>query len=326
MLRHTVAALLRQDKRRRWAAIGMVIGLLLILFPKVLYLPVADRQCQSYFKRSLIEASASYLACRGIIGGLGIVEHSQISVEPFGIGVDVEPARITDPLKDVAERASDVLFTAIVTLTAEDVGYDITRMFVAPTLGVLLLMMSLAALLTRRSQGFQNLAFRVILLLLALRIALPVSAGVSSAVNRDILAPRITAADANIRKLFPTQDIKALSDWSLPRVSIKWYSPFSFGSSAAAYAHYAFDRIAAVLRVILAVTVHMKPLADNVTELSGLYFAQILFNAVLIPLGIYWLLVKLFNSLFSTRLPPILRPETLQPAGSQPRTKPDATA
>ncbi|MGC8623640.1 MAG: hypothetical protein ACP5VQ_00045 [Phycisphaerae bacterium] len=310
---NAVLKFLWKDSCRR-LCVGLVLGLLLVCFPRLFYIPVADSSCQQYFKSSLLGAGASYLLCRSVIGGLDTFEHSQIGIG-VGVDVDVEPARITDPLRDVAERASDVLFTAILTLTVEEIGYEIMRTLGVQVIGVVLLLISLAALFPRWSQRPINLGIRVLVLLVALRLALPASAGLCTVVNAEIFAPKIAAARESVAQAFPTKAANALSDWSLPKVSSgSWYSEVP--RVIEVFGTYAFDKITAFYKALGAITLHMKPMAEGLTVLSGLFVAQIIFQAVPLPLAVYWILVKICGLLFNWNLPPVLKPESSRIGGT----------
>ncbi len=298
-----VLNVLWKDNHSRVCVVGVVLGLLLAVLPSLFSIPVADRSCQQYFKSSLLEAGSSYLLCRGVIGGLDTFEHTQVGIEPLGVGVDVEPARITDPLRDVAERASDVLFTAIMTLTVEEIGYEIMLKLGVQVFGVVLLLTALVALFPRVPQQPIHLGIRVLILLLALRLALPASAGVCAVVNHEIFTPQIAAARESVAEAFPTKAANALSDWNLPKVpSGSWYS--AAPRFIETYGTYAYDKIAAFFEALDAITVHMKAMAEGLTILSGLYVAQLIFQAVLLPLAAYWILIKICGPVFNWLLPP----------------------
>ncbi len=319
MVRNAIAIFLRQEARRRWAVVGVVVGLLLVMFPKLLYVPVADEVCQKYFKTSLAEAGISYLTCRGIIGGLDLIEHCQVSMEPWGIGLDEEPARLTDPLRDVAERASEVLFTSILVLTGEKIGYDIVRVFGGVLIGIVMLITALAALSPQVGHRTAMMGVRIMLLLLVFRVALPVSAGVCAEVNHRIFSPKLNSAHAAIEKELPDGNIKALSDWSLPKAKFHWTSP---GGFLGAYLGYVWDKLSAISDSTRAITLHMGSLAEDLTSLSGLYVAKIFFQTIVIPLGVYWLLLKLCQSMFNPQLQPAPKVKIPQPEGGQTIDKP----
>lgn len=302
-----VLKFLWKDNRHRLCVMGMILGLLLVGFPNLFYIPVADSSSQQYFKSSLIEAGTSYLLCRSVIGGLDTIEHFQIGIAPMGVGLDAEPARITDPLRDVAERASDVLFTAILTLTVEEIGYEIMRTFGVQVIGAVLLLLSLIAFFPRWSHRPAQLGIRILVMLVALRLALPASACLSTVVNDKIFVPKIAAAHESMAAVFPMKAVNALSDWRTPKVSGgSWYSVVP--DYIKAYGTCAFDKIAALSKALEAITLHMKLMAEELTILSSLFIAQIIFQAVLIPLAVYWILVKISGLLFNQGLPLVRKP------------------
>ena len=56
----------------------------------------------------------------------------------------------------------------------------------------------------------------------------------------------------------------------------------------------------------------MAALADGLTKLSGRFAAKIVFEAVFIPLAVFWFLAKLFGVLFNVNFPPVLKPEMIR--------------
>ncbi|MGC9261352.1 MAG: hypothetical protein ACP5I8_14900 [Phycisphaerae bacterium] len=167
----------------------------------------------------------------------------------------------------------------------------------------------------RYNSGLISWRRQVLVLLVALRLALPASAGLCTVVNAEIFAPKIAAARESVAQAFPTKAANALSNWSLPKVpSGSWYSEVP--RVIEAYGTYAFDKTAAFYNALKAITLHMKSMAEGLTVLSGLFVAQIIFQAVLLPLAVYWILVKICGLLFNWNLPPVPKPESSRIGGT----------
>ncbi|MGC8560792.1 MAG: hypothetical protein ACP5O1_08950 [Phycisphaerae bacterium] len=290
-------------RKKQLSLAAIIIAIWLLMFPRLLTIPVVDTQTQRYFTHSIKEAAEVYLTCRIIIGTLGLLEHSQVSLRPFGVGVQTEPGQMLDPVYDMAERASDVMVTCIASLTVEEIGYEITCAFAPYLLAILLL--SLAAL-AYGGFGREHLIFRRIagltLILLSLRVALPISALVNIEIHQHFFAARIAQARNQI-DIFPPQDIQTLTSFKMPRMTGVFSdltAPFEFVK----------QKTVAMGELVDMAIRHAGSLSQSFVDLCALYVGEFVIQVVILPLLAWWVLVRIANAAMEANLPVIIRHNT----------------
>lgn len=71
---------------------------------------MAGAQAQAGFKRAV----ASFATARALNAVISVVQGTEFSVQPLGIGVTLTPGQMLDPLNDLVERFSDLMLMASV--------------------------------------------------------------------------------------------------------------------------------------------------------------------------------------------------------------------
>jgi hypothetical protein len=99
------------SSRRRWSTSVLVVAVAMISWWGVL-----DRYGEAYLDRAMTQAVAAFAIARGINAVLSVAKGSEVSVEPFGVGVSLAVGQILDPVDDLIERFSLVMLIAIVAL------------------------------------------------------------------------------------------------------------------------------------------------------------------------------------------------------------------
>ena len=71
---------------------------------------LAGAQAQAGFKRAV----ASFATARALNAVISVVQGTELSVQPLGVGVTLAPGQMLDPLNDLVERFSDLMLMASV--------------------------------------------------------------------------------------------------------------------------------------------------------------------------------------------------------------------
>lgn len=74
-----------------------------------------------YLDRSLREGVTVFVGARAINAAIAVIKGTEIQVEPFGVGAVVAAGKVLEPLDDLLERFTGVLFGALAVLAAEKV-------------------------------------------------------------------------------------------------------------------------------------------------------------------------------------------------------------
>lgn len=114
--------------------------------------------------RSLV----TYGALRVINGSVSVIQESHVEISPAGLGASIAAGQILDPLNDLVERASDIVFTGVLI-------YGIFSLLDEPLMWILkgLLVISLLLIWLRKhqQQGSRRFWKNTLLVLLWVQIA-----------------------------------------------------------------------------------------------------------------------------------------------------------
>lgn len=191
----------------------MVIGLrwrvaLVVLALVVVTLAVSgtvDRAGYDYTERSFKRALVTFAVARGLNAVISVAQGTEIAVEPAGVGVNFTPGQVLDPVNDLVERFSWVMLASA---TALGVQRLLLEVFAAQPFTWLLVAVWLAAVLTLWWRGaaawLQSLLWRLALVLMVLRFAVPLIALGSELLYSAFLHEHYTTSTARIEQVTGT--------------------------------------------------------------------------------------------------------------------------
>lgn len=282
----------------RWrllCSLLLILGAVGMYFSPTLYLPGLDPRADAYFSRAMKEAGVSYAVARGINAALSVVKESELGLEPFGVGLSLAVGQVLDPLDDMVERLSTVLVTAVVALGVQKLVYEISGSLFPD----LMLVWAAAALFVlwlpegrRRPLGM--LLKRLLILLVAARCFLPVSACINSYLDQNFFAERIE--DAKNRLSLASEEIAVFSEIELPEVD-------GIRGTLANGSAFVGDKFTEFKAVLSSLKDKLGPIAMTMLELCALYVGVIFVEVVALPLLMFWLLNRLGHRLVATGLP-----------------------
>lgn len=276
----------------------VIVAAALLMLPG-LKMPYFDENADSYFAESMTKAGLAYGVCRVVNASVSIIKESQIQVEPAGLGVSLAAGQVLDPLDDMTERASNILVTAIVSLGIQKIAYELCVAFAPPVIGAAILILVLISLVKgNRATAFRGIMLKAIILLAVARLCLPASSVINMYLHDKYFSPQITMVKDALTMTSP--EVERLKDMTMPEAdgvveTVK--NGFSFVGEKT-------SDLGAALKSMIK---NMGSMISNLVKLSYLYVAIFAVQVVLLPLAVFWLLVKIANALFGTSIPYILK-------------------
>jgi len=156
---------------RRWpAALALLLA---IALSSVTSLDrYAEEEYQALFQRALV----TFALARTLNGVISVVQGTELALQPAGVGVTLTPGEILDPVNDLVERFSWIMFGATISLGVQQVILEIGQWWGTRVL-VGLLGLGWLALRHVRPLHAPDLAergvFRLLLAVLLIRFAAP---------------------------------------------------------------------------------------------------------------------------------------------------------
>ncbi|MCZ7655725.1 MAG: hypothetical protein M5R42_17910 [Rhodocyclaceae bacterium] len=195
----TGAATWTNRPHRRWKLCGapLLLALLAIAVAGAWLKPLDDMataQAQAGFKRAV----ASFATARALNAVISVVQGTEFSVQPLGIGVTLTPGQMLDPLNDLVERFSDLMLMASVAF-----GVQLLLLEIGVHWGMSLLL-SLAAVawawayLKRKRPS--ALLGRVLVALLLVRFIVPLAGMASDIVYKGFMQDQYAASQQGIEQ------------------------------------------------------------------------------------------------------------------------------
>lgn len=276
---------------------GIVMAILLFYAPGI-KMPVLDVRTDAYFTSAIAKAGLTYATCRIINASVSIVKESNLQLEPGGVGLSLAVGQVLDPLDDMTERLSDVLVTAITSLGIQKLAYEISVSLVPPILAVCLFMLSLGVWFAHeRVRAVQTLIVRLAVLVMIARCCLPLSSAINQLLHDHFFSDKIAAAKQELAS--GSAGLEKLKQFSLPDTdgllgTIK--------NSAALLKQKSVE----VKDALQSLAGSMGTIVDNLLRLTFLYVGVFMIQVIVLPVMVFWLLVKAANALFLTRFPVIL--------------------
>jgi len=264
-----------------------------------LKIPYVDQKADAYFSNAMTKAVVAYGVCRVINASVSVIKESQISVEPWGIGGTLALGQVLDPLDDMTERVSDILVTAIVSLGIQKIVYELTVAFSPGLFGMsLIALVAVSCFKGDRAKALRSVILNSVIIIAAARLCLPTSSIVSFYLNDHYFSPQIDKTKRELMVISPVIDrLKSMDMSKVDDILESKRKTFKFVK----------QRTTDLKELFVALYRNMRSLVSNLLKLSTLYVALFLIQVIILPIGTFWLLVRLTNGLCGANIPYILK-------------------
>jgi hypothetical protein len=276
---------------------GILVSIVLVYFPGIT-LPGLDDRTDAYFEKAITKAGLTYATCRVINASVSVIQESQLQLEPGGIGVSLAIGQVLDPVDDMTERLSDVLVTAIASLGIQKLAYEISVSVVPPILSICLVILSVLIWIPReRIRLYQETMLRIIILVLVARFCLPMSSFANEMVHERFFSGKIEHAKTALSEGFVEFD--KLKEFSLPETDGVIGTIKNSKSLLE-------EKVTELRNALVTMADSMGTIVENLLSLTFLYVGIFLIQVIMLPLLVFWILVKVANRLFLTSIPVVL--------------------
>jgi hypothetical protein len=274
-------------------AMKSVIGILLsiaLFFSSGVKVPVLDETADAYFKDSISKAGVSYGVCRIINATVSIIKESSVELEPAGVGLSLAVGQAVDPINDMVERLSNVVVMSITSLGVQELTYEISQTVAPQLLSIFLLLISVLVWCKKqRVVKLQRITMSVIIIIFITRFCLPISSLVNDFLQENFFQQKI--AEANTQLAHGTADLEKLKDVSLPKYN-------GIMETIENSASYLKQKTLDYKNAITTTIENRDMIVENLLKLTLLYVGIFVIQVLIIPLLVFWLFMKIVNSIF----------------------------
>jgi hypothetical protein len=276
-------------------AIKSVIGILLsiiLFFSSGVQIPFIDSSADAYFKDSITKAGVSYGVSRIINATVSVIQESSIQLEPAGIGMSLAIGQIVDPINDMVERLSNVLVMSIASLGVQELAYEISITIAPQILAVFLFVLSfLVWFKNERVFKLQKVIMSVLVIAAIARFCLPISSMANAFLQETFFEDKII--EANDKLTASTAELNKIEDIDVPKID-------GFMGTIGNSASYIKEKSVDFKNTIQVIMENKGVIIENLLRLTFLYLGIFIIQVLVLPLLIFWLLMRIVNSLFLT--------------------------
>lgn len=157
---------------------------------------VADRRGAAEVEAGFQRALVAFALARTLNGVISVVQGTEVAIQPAGVGVNLAPGQILDPVNDLVERFSWVMLAST---TSFGIQRLLLEIFAWPGVSVLLALLAglLVMALWQRDGRLANRRgwlIRLGLFVAVLRFVVPALAVSGEAIHQAFVEPRYVAA------------------------------------------------------------------------------------------------------------------------------------
>lgn len=293
------------------AIASLILALLLWLSPTTLQHEWLDGPADRYFEQTMTQAGLAYGTTRLINASVSVIMESNLQVQPAGVGLSLAVGQVLDPLNDMAERVSDVLVTAIVALGVQKLMYEICLLFVPAALLVVLLFILFCGFSHHPLlHSFRRLLLRLSLALLVLRLFLPLSSMLNGWIYQHFFEAQITTVKQALND--ESENIQGLADFSKQQQlstdanraeNSRFWSQWLENSVVLETADFLEQKSHQIKQAFLSKQQYAATIIEHLLTLTYLYVGLFVIQVLLLPLAMFYGLIKLGQVFILTTLP-----------------------
>ncbi len=262
-------------------------------------LPKVDSFTDRYFSEAITKAGLSYATVRVINASVSILKGSDLQLEPAGIGVSIAVGEVLDPIDDMTERVSDILVTSLASLGVTKIAYEIFKSgFNFIVAFVLFLLGFLYLFQNKNINHLKSFMLKTLLVMVILRLALPIVSFVNYELNKTYFNPKIEKIKQNLSFYISNDNIAKFDSID--------------------EADGLLDTIKENFKKLKTKTIELKDIFNkmldnstniitNLLELAYLYLSIFLIQVIILPLLMFFILIKFINTLFAKNYNYILK-------------------
>ncbi len=277
----------------RWLLVTLVsVTVLLSVLTPVDRL--AETRYDALFQRALI----TFALARTLNGVISVVQGTELALQPAGVGVTLTPGQVLDPINDLIERFSWIMLGATVSLGVQQVLLDVGQWWGVRLLSAALGLLWLWVRLRNSSRQLPNTAnserllFRVFIIAIFIRFAVPVAMIANEGLYRLFLEPRYVESTQVIENAGSDITIASTNEAEFVVENTGTSMLDSMGRMLAS-ARNSMN----VKQKVAYIGERASALIEHLIQLSVVFILQ----TGILPIAFLWIFLQLFKQLFRSR-------------------------
>lgn len=324
-------------KKKREIVLSILLIFVVVIFRIIpSEIPYLDRKGDEYFETATKKALVAYGTTRVLNAIVSVAKETEVEAS-LGVGLTIHLGQFLDPIDDATERLSSVLTASIAALGLMKIIKELLQIYTFKVVSYLLIF-SLPGLWIKRLRNFSRTILNIVILLFAVRLALPVCGVINDFLYRDYFEPEINKALLVFRGLkkyeqkfspqnFSTDSlgVNSLEDedyesypkdkyqneneegiWNSLKEKLRNFNPVSKIDSLEKNISLMWNTTKEKIQEISDLLIHLwqtrGEIVGAISKLIVLEISMIAIQVLLLPFTIMWVIVKLVNVLFERNL------------------------
>ena len=232
--------------------------------------------------------------CRIINGTVSVIQQSSVQLEPAGVGMSLAVGQIVDPINDMVERLSDVLVLSITSLGVQEIMYEISTVLAPPIVAVFIFLLSLLLWCpSEKISSVQKVFASLVVIICIARCCLSVSALANEFLQENFFEDRIIEANAKLSD--STVQLSTIKDIQIPEYS-------GMLKTIESSAKYLKSKTVDFKNAVGIILENKVLIVENLLKLTFLYLGIFVIQVLILPLLVFWLMMKTVNAIVSKPL------------------------
>jgi len=317
----------------------IVLSVLLILVILTLRvapseIPYLDKKGDEYFETATKKALVAYGTIRVLNAVVSVAKETEVEVSPLGVGLTVHLGQFLDPVDDITERLSLVLTTSIAALGLMKIMKELLQIYTFKIVSYLLVLL-LPGLWIKKLRNFSSITLNVVILLFAVRLALPVCGVIDNFLYKDYFEPEINKTLLVLRSVkeyeqkFSPQnfsinslDVGGMESfenyqdeyrnegeqgiWGSLKKKVQGLNPIpklsSLKKNIFSMWNFTREKAQEIKTFLICIWQKKGEIVGALSRLIVLEVSMIAIQVILLPFAVMWALIKLVNVLFERKL------------------------
>jgi len=272
-------------KNKLIAVIFISIAVFFLIFkPNLNFI---DKKVDNFINLSLKETFISYAIIRSINAGVSVIKHSQIDIQPAGLGISIGAGEILDPIDDLTERVSNLLFIFIIIFGALKIIFNLSTEIFYIFFPIALALFSFGFLFKKYQPKF--FYFGKILFLISIIKFLFIFIVLGNKFIDTHFQKEIKTVQTQLKISIPNN-----TKFSIPKTSGSIFDILKTKINYVKSQVHNFQKTMNILQK------NFSSIINNLIKLAYLYFGILITDIIFIPFLIYIILKQSFNILYKS--------------------------
>ena len=275
-------------------SVKISLSILFILAITFTFNQALDISSKEYVDKSFKRAFISFGIAKSLNGVISVAQGTEVAIQPAGIGINLTPGQILDPVNDLVERFSWIMLMSTTSLGIQKIflamsvwpafSYIVVFML---TLGLILLFIK-----TRKHYQFRTFILRISLILIVLRFVVPITGLANQGIYHVFLEKEYVTSTQRLENT--TEEIGKLNknnNFSQPNIRTKsvWESAKDFYKSTSE-----------MLDINLKIEKYKQAATETTQHIINL-IVVFLFQTIIIPLTFIFILYISFKYILTLK-------------------------